>query len=200
MSATLAIKPKSYIHYDSLSYPPFTKDVLEEDSCLPTDIDYLEKELGISREKAIYALTHCRRNYGEEVKLVQKAKLFCYNLKYDLKFKAPEKGIESIFGIQSLADSDIWSETGRPTFISNTASQHYGVETLEEIIGKSIGVFRRYKDESGNYETPYKYYLQKAKLVGLEYTYCLNMATAKVETEKGVEPVNITRVCIDWEA
>lgn len=200
MSATSAIKPDSYIHYHSLSYPPLTKDVLEEDSCLPTDVEKLVKSLDISRERAIYALTISRKNCGKDEDIFEKAKLLCCYLKYELKIKAPEKGIESIIGIQSLADSNVWSETGRPTFISNTASQHYGVDTLEEMIGKQVIIFRRFQNEEGFYETPYKYYLQKAKLVGLEYTYCLNMATAKVETEKGVEPVRIQRVCIDWEA
>ena len=194
------INPATYIHYDTLSYPPLTKEVMDEEACLTTDIDYLEKQLGISREKAIYALTKCRRKYGEEVNLIQKAEIFCYNLKYDLKFKSPEKGIQSLIGIQSLADSYIWAENARPVHLSDTAREHYGVSTLEEMIGKQVSVFRRCKDESGNYETPYKYYLQKAKLMGLEYTHCLNMATAKVKTTKGFEPVNITRVCIDWEA
>lgn len=200
MSATTAINPDSYIHYDKLSYPPLTKEVLDEKSCLPTDIEDLVKEFGVSREKAIYALSVIMREYKEKSNILTQARMLCYSLKYDLKFKPPKEGIKSIIGIQTMAQCDIWAENGRPVHLSNTAREHYGVSTLEEMIGKQIMVFRRFKDESGNYETPYKYYLQKGKLVGLEYTFSLNLATAKVETEKGVEPINFTRVCIDWEA
>ena len=76
------INPATYIHYDTLSYPPLTKEVMDEEACLTTDIDYLEKQLGISREKAIYALTKCRRKYGEEVNLIQRLNSFFWGLKF----------------------------------------------------------------------------------------------------------------------
>ena len=200
MSATQAINPDSYIHYDTLSYPPLTEEVLDEKSCLSSEIETLVKEFDISREKAIYTLTVIGRECKEKSNVLHQARMLCYSLKYDLKFKPPKEGIETIMGIQNMAECNIWSENGRPVYLSKTASKHYGVSTLEEMIGKSVLIFRRYKDEKGDYETPYKYYLQKAKIVGLEHTFCLNMANAEIETATGTEPVKIQRVCIDWEA
>ena len=200
MSATKAINPNSYIHYDTVSYHPLTKEVLAEDSCLSTDIEDLVKEFDISREKAIYALSVIMRECKEKSNILAQARILCYSLKYDLKFKPPKEGIETIIGIQSMLECNIFSENGRPVHLSDTASKHYGVSTLEEIIGKSVLIFRRFKDENGEYELPNEYYLQKTKLVGLQYTFCLNMATAEIETDTGKEPVRIQRVCIDWEA
>ena len=200
MSATTAINPESYIQYDKLSFPPITKEVMDEKSCLSTEIDILEKEFGVTREKAIYALTVSRRNCEEESDVLEQAKILCYSLKYDLKFKPPKEGIETIIGIQTMSECNIFSENGRPLFLSKTASEHYGVSTLEEMIGKSILIFRRSKDEKGHYEFPYKYHLQKGKLIGIENIFCLNMANAKIETDSGKETVRIERICIDWEA
>ena len=200
MSATTAINPESYIHYHKLSYPPLTKEVLDEKSCLPTDIENLVKEFGVSKEKAIYALTLVMRECKEKSKIFDQAGQLCRSLIYDLKFKPPKEGIESIIGTQTSGQCNIYAKNGRPVYLSKSASEHYGVSTLEEMIGKSVMIFRKSKDANGHYELPYKYHLHKGKLVGLEYTFMLNMATAKVETEKGVEHINFSRVCIDWEA
>ena len=192
MSATKAINPDTFIHYETLSYHPLTGENLSEKLCLESDIVKLVENLQISREKAIYALSKCVEVFDKREDIYERAKMWCFNLKYELKFPPPEKGIKSIFGIQSMTESKIWSENGRPVYLSKTASLHYGVERLEDMINKSVLVFRRFQDEKGGYEIPYKYYNQKAKIVGIKYTFCLNMATIEIETEFGLSLIHIS--------
>ena len=67
------------------------------------------------------------------------------------------------------------------------------------MVGKKVGVFRRVKDEFGNYEIPYVYYLQKGTIDKIEFTQRFEMATVIIRKgEKLSQPLKIERICIDW--
>lgn len=192
---TQQLPPPPFMRFDTLSYPSGYETRIDETKCLETDIDRVIDSCYVSREKAIFALIECENE-------VQKAIMYCIGLRYELKHKAPEKGIYSIIGIPTMDECSIWSENGRPVKLSDIAKEHYGVETLEDLVGKSVCVFRRFKNENGFYEVPYKYHLQKAKIVSFNGTIQLNMATAVIQSEgkTETEDIKIQRVCIDWEA
>ena len=187
--------PTPFMRFDIVSYPSGYETKIDETQCLEPDIESVIKCCDVSRDKAIYSLIEC----GNEVK---KAILYCSQKQYELKFEAPENGIYSIIGIPTMDECRIFSKNGRPVVLSDIASEHYGVKTLDDIVGKSVCVFRRFKDEQEFYEFPYKYYLQKATIVEFTRTIQLNMANAVIRTEgeTETEEVRIQRVCIDWEA
>ena len=73
---------------------------------------------------------------------------------------------------------------------------------MEDIIGKPVVVFRRKKDEGGNYITPTTYYLQKATIKKFNYLGRFDMAEADIidtSTGEETESLRIQRICIDWE-
>ena len=120
-------------------------------------------------------------------------------IKYNLKFPEPEKGIESIVSIPSMDECGVFCTTARPVVLTTNAKEYYGVSKIEDMVGKNVGVFRRVKDELGNYETPYVYYLQKGTIDKIECPWRFDMATVVVRTgEKLSEPIKIQRICIDW--
>ena len=189
--------PPPFMIFDNLSYPSGYESGIDEKKCIEQDIESVIYCCSVSREKAIYALI----KYGNEV---QKAIIYCIGMRYELKFEAPEKGIYSIIGIPTMNECGIWSENGRPVMLADIAKKHYGndVKTLEDLEGKNVCVFRRFRDERDLYELPHKYYLQKAKIVKFTNTLRLDMAAViiKSEGETQNEEIKIQRVCIDWDA
>jgi len=121
---------------------------------------------------------------------------------YPITDPIDKRGIQCIIGVPSMKESGIYSLNGKPVILSNTASEHYGIEKLEDIIGKPVVVFRRKKDEGGNYITPTTYYLQKATIKKFNYLGRFDMAEADIietSTGKETESLRIQRICIDWE-
>lgn len=118
---------------------------------------------------------------------------------FPLKFPNPEKDILSIIGIPSTYECRIFSQGGKPVFISEIAAHHYGVYSLEELIGKPAVVFRRYRDEQDNYEEPHRWHTCKITIKNFSNLGFLNQATATTENDKGlIENIVIQRICIDW--
>ena len=120
--------------------------------------------------------------------------------KYPLKYPNPEKDIVSIVGIPTMEECRIFSQGGKPVFISDIASFHYGVSSLDELINKSALVFRRFRDETDNYEEPWVWCTYKTTIKEFKHTGRFDSAVAVVENETGIiEELVIHRICIDWE-
>ena len=146
----------------------------------------------LSREKAIYALF---KSDGNEEKAID----YWSCIKYNLKYPEPEKGIESIISIPSMDECGVFYTTARPVVLTTNAKEYYGVSKIEDMVGKEVGVFRRVKDELGNYETPHVYHLQKGTIDKIDFPWRFDMATVVVRTGKKLSsPIKIERICIDW--
>lgn len=118
---------------------------------------------------------------------------------YPLKYPNPKKEILSIIGIPTLDECRIFSQGGKPVFISDIAAKHYGVNSLEELIGKSATVFRRFRDEKNNYEEPWRWHTYPVTLKNFTGLGRLDMGTAMTEDSDGnIENILIHRICIDW--
>ena len=178
--------------YTALSYPIDMEEIIMGSTFPEVDIQEVMKiKDGVSYNSAIYALKQCKGD-------VAKAKMICLHKDYHLKFALPEEGVYSIGGVQTMDECNIFSVTGRPYVISNRAVEHYKVTTIEDLIGKQVGIFRRWKLPSGKYQTPYKYYIQKGILKKLDCTHTMFMASAIVEYEDGglSRPLSIDRIVI----
>ena len=129
--------------------------------------------------------------------------LFYFNkmeLKYPLKYPNPKKDIISVVGIPTIDECRIFSFGGKPVFISNIASSHYGVSSLDDLVDKTALIFRRFKNIDGKYEEPWTWHTYKVTLKSFHRTGRLDMAYAVVENEDGTtENIVIQRICIDWE-
>ena len=120
--------------------------------------------------------------------------------KFPLKYPEPEKNIISIIGIPSIEESRIFSQGGKPVYISEIAANHYGVLSLKELIGKSATIFRRFRNEQNDYEEPWVWYTQNVTIKDFLNLGRLDMATARTEDGNGlIETIIIERVCIDWD-
>ena len=185
--------PESIRNYSSLCFPFQWKEELEKESIEMLNEPEIESFMNLmdcTREKAIYALKESENDSF-------KAKMMLYNLQFELKFPT-EKEFISIIGIPLMDECKIWSINGRPVSISKEAAGYYQVKSLEEMIGKDVRIFRRFKLENGSYEKPEKYHGQKAKIISLDSLFRLDSASVNVKTEEGVENVRLKRVCIDW--
>ena len=120
--------------------------------------------------------------------------------KFPLKFPNPPNDIVSIIGVPTTDECRIFSLGGKPVFISKLAASHYGVSSLDKLVNKSVLVFRRFKDESGNYEEPWRWHTYNVTLLSFKRTGRLDGAYAIVKNEDGTtEDIAIERICIDWE-
>lgn len=119
---------------------------------------------------------------------------------FPLKYPNPEKDIITIVGIPTIDECRIFSQGGKPVFISDIAANHYGVSSLEELIGKSVTVFRRFRDEHNNYEEPWRWHAYRTTIKSFSGLGRLDMAIATTENDNGlIENILIHRICIDWE-
>ena len=120
--------------------------------------------------------------------------------KYPLKYPTPEKDIASIIGIPTIDECRIFSLGGKPVFISNLASTHYGVSSLNQLIDKSAMIFRRFKDNNDNYEEPWKWHTYRVIIKSFNRLGRLDSAYAVIENINGTtEDIVIQRICIDWD-
>ena len=142
-----------------------------------------------AKEQIIYALMKSGGN-------VKEAWLFSIPIKYMLKEALPEKGVITIGGIQTMSG---YAEG--PVLISDRAAEHYKVEKIEELIGKNVQVFRRFRFPDGRYEWPNKMYLQKGILRELLDETELMCAGAIIQCDDGSfsVPLRLDRICIDWD-
>ena len=98
-----------------------------------------------------------------------------------------------------MNECHILCANARPVVLTTNAKEYYGVSEIEDMVGKKVGVFRRVKDELGNYEIPYVYYLQKGTIDKIEFPWRFEMATVIIRKgEKLSQPLKIERICIDW--
>ena len=119
---------------------------------------------------------------------------------FPLKYPNPEKEIISIIGIQTIDVCRIYSQGGKPVFISEIASLHYGVSNLNELVGKPVSIFRRFRNKENNHETPWRWHTYKATINSFANLGRLDMATATTEDKNGlIELIVIHRICIDWD-
>ena len=185
--------PIPYKNFSSASYPHDLEKQVEGLEFPEADIKTLERSFFKSREQILFSLKEANGDVNE-------AKFFCVSKKYILKEELPEEGALSIIGIQSMDESKIFSETGIPVFISDQAAEHYQVESLEQMIGKKVRIFRRNRTAFGYIEYPNRMYLQEGILMELKDTYSLSQATATVFCDGELsEPIKIERICIDWD-
>ena len=120
--------------------------------------------------------------------------------RYPLKYPNPEKDILSIIGIPTMEECRIFSQGGKPVFISDLAANHYGVSSMDELIGKPAMIFRRFKDASGNYEEPWRWHTYRITINSFRGLGRLDMAQATTVDDKGLEEeIIIPRICIDWD-
>jgi hypothetical protein len=120
--------------------------------------------------------------------------------RYPLKYPNPKKDILSVIGIPSTEECRIFSQGGKPVFITEIAAYHYGVTSLQELIGKSVMIFRRYRTENDEYEKPWKWHTYRVTINDFKNLGRLDFATVITEDTNGlVENIVIHRVCIDWE-
>ena len=119
---------------------------------------------------------------------------------YPLKYPNPEKKIISIIGIPTLDECRIFSQGGKPVFISEIAAKHYGVSSLEELIGKPVMVFRRFRDENNKYEEPWRWHVYRVIVKRFNGLGRLDTGIAVTQDDKdNLENILIHRICIDWE-
>ena len=121
--------------------------------------------------------------------------MYIENRKYELKYDIVEKEIISIIGIPTLDESKIWSLNGN-MFFSKEASEYYGISNLEDLYGKEVVIFRRFKLPNGDYEMPEKYHCQKATFLEGKELHRLDSAYATISVDGKEEDVNLQRVCI----
>lgn len=118
--------------------------------------------------------------------------------KYPLKYKH-ENDIVSIIGIPTMEECRIFSQGGKPVLISKLAAIHYNVSSLNELIDKTALVFRRVKDDNGNYEEPWRWHTYKVIIKSFKDLQRLDSAYVTVENaNNSIEDINIQRICIDW--
>ena len=179
-------------NYSNISLPHDWKDKIINLNFPEEDIFKVISQSKVSREKAIYSLMKSEGN-------CEYAFTYLEHIKYELKFAQPEKGIETIISIPSLDESRIFCFSARPIILTTNAKKHYGVNKIEDMVGKNVSIFRRVKDEFGNYETPHVYHLQKGIIEKIKCPWRYDMADIVIQTEDKIsQSINITRICIDW--
>lgn len=178
--------------FSDISIPSDWKDKILDKDFPEEKIQNVMSQGKLSREKAIYSLLKCG---GVE----ENAIYYWTFMKYNLKFPEPEKGIESIISIPNMLECGVFCANARPVVLTTNAKEYYGVSKIEDMVGKNVGVFRRAKDEFGNYETPYVHYLQKGTIEEIICPWRFDMAEVVVRTgEELTQPIKIERICIDW--
>jgi hypothetical protein len=118
---------------------------------------------------------------------------------YPLKYPNPKKDILSIIGIPSTEECRIYSQGGKPVIISDMASSHYGIASLQELVGKPVMIFRRYRTDDGKYEEPWRWHTYRVTVKEFKNLGRLDLALAITEGARGEEHILINRVCIDWD-
>jgi hypothetical protein len=182
--------PYPFINYNNFS--EFNSDEnIELNDIYDSQIENIITSTRCKRSKAIKYFIKNQYNLNSTI-------LEICSKKYNLKFSPPEKGIYTIIGLPSMEESGIFSINGKYVLLSNLAAEVYGVKKLEEMVNKPIFVFRRFKKENGDYETPYVYYLQKATILELYNLDRLDTSDAKIEYDGSEEMVSLQRICIDW--
>lgn len=182
-------EPNSVRDYTSSCLPFDWKSTIDETSVSEEKILKVTNSIKCSREKAILALNKCLNDPAYAI-------MYASNRTFELKYDIGEKKIISIISIPTMEESNIWSTNGRPVVLSNEAKTFYEVSSLEEMPGKEVFVFRRFKLPNGEYEMPEKYYCRKATIVEIINTSRLDMATVKIKSDGVEEDVNLKRVCI----
>jgi hypothetical protein len=101
-----------------------------------------------------------------------------------------------IFGVGGLVETSIWTAHARPIKFSPEAVKYFkltkNTETntydYDSIIGKTVGVIRRIKENGIKID---KYHCPKYKLLSLETPYYYNLCTAEIECYKTGEKENV---------
>ena len=193
--------PFPYIDYSSYCILPnyIGDEIPDETGLVQEDIELIIKEIKCTRSQAVISL---RKNNGDFINAIMEFTITGFSKGYNITDSIDKRGIQCIIGVPSMDESGIYSLNGKPVLLSMTASEHYGIEKLEDMVGKPVVVFRRKKDEAGEYVTPTTYYLQKATIKKFNCLGRFDMAEADIiETSTGKETksLRIQRICIDWE-
>ena len=181
--------PNSVRNFTSSCLPFDWESTIDETQTSEENVIKVTNSIKCSREKAILGLNKCNNDPVYAI-------MYLSNRDAELKFDIGEKKIISIIAIPTMEETNIWSTNGRPVILSNEAKSFYEVSSLEEMPGKEVFVFRRFKLPNGEYEMPEKYHCRKATFVEIINTSRLDIATAKIETDGVEEDVNLKRVCI----
>ena len=207
MSSTLILNktkighPAPFINYANYcKFPEYIGEESPDETGIPQeDIEIVMAQATCSRSQAVKSL---RKNNGDLINSLMDFAIIRNERAYPITDPIDKRGIQCIIGVP-IKESDIYSLDWLPNnILSNTAAEHYGIEKLEDIIGKPVVVFRRKKDKGGNYITPTTYYLQKATIKKFKYLERVEMAEADIiDTSTGEETksLKIQRICIDWE-
>lgn len=181
--------PNSIRDYTYSCLPFDWKSTIDESSVSEENIRKVTNSITCSREKVILALNKCLNDPLYAI-------MYLSNRTFELKYDIGEKKIISIIAIPTMEESNIWSINGRPVVLSNEAKCFYDVSSLEEMPGKEVFVFRRFKLPNGEYEMPERYHCRKGTIVEIINTSRLDMATVKIKSDGVEEYVNLKRVCI----
>jgi hypothetical protein len=201
LNKTKIVHPAPFINYANYcKFPEYIgEEKPDETGISQEDIKLVMAQATCSRSQAVKSL---RKNSGDLINALMDFTIIQNERAYPITEPIDKRGIQCIIGVPSMKESGIYSLNGKPVILSNTTAEHYGIEKLEDIIGKPVVVFRRKKDEGGNYITPTTYYLQKATIKKFNYLGRFDMAEADIiETSTGeeTESLRIQRICIDWE-
>jgi len=207
MNSTLSTEEKKftlpfpyidYRHYCIL--PNYIGDEIpDETSIIQEDIETIMEQMKCTRSQAVRAL---KKNKGDLINALMEFTITGFSKGYNITDQIDKRGIQCIIGVPDMDESGIYSHNMKPVILSVTASEHYDIEKLEDIVGKPVVVFRRKKDKEGKYVTPTTYYLKKATIKKFNCLGRFDMAEADIiETSTGEETksVRIQRICIDWE-
>ena len=127
---------------------------------------------------------------------------FCdYAMRKDFifKYEIPEIGLNSIVGIPSLEETNIFASNARPAMISEEATKAYGVNDIMEMKGRTVYIVKRNKLKDGEYEVPFRYVFRPAKITNINSIFRFDMACVDVEyiEDKSVSTnIRIQRACI----
>ena len=193
--------PFPYIDYQHYCILPnyIGDEIPDETGLIQEDIETITEQMKCTRSQAVRAL---KKNNGDLVNALMEFTITGFSKGYNITDPIDKRGIQCIIGVPSMDESGIYSLNGKPVLLSMTASEHYGIEKLEDMVGKPVVVFRRKKDEEGKYLTPTTYYLQKATIKNFNCLGRFDMAEADIiDTSTGEEKksLRIQRICIDWE-
>ena len=193
--------PFPYIDYQHYCILPnyIGDEIPDETGVIQEDIETIMEQMKCTRSQAVKAL---KKNNGDLINALMEFTITGFSKGYNITDPIDKRGIQCIIGVPSMDESGIYSLNGKPVILSMTASEHYCIEKMEDMVGKPVVVFRRKKDEEGKYVTPTTYYLQKATIKKFNCLGRFDMAEADIiETSTGEEKksLRIQRICIDWE-
>jgi hypothetical protein len=117
------------------------------------------------------------------------------------KERCPERGLVSIVGVPSMMECRIFCVHKRPAMLSNEACNHYNIRTFSDLGNKTVLVFRRERDEYGNYKDPIEFCWHRYRILEFNNTFSIDQAYIKVQNVKTLEiddEIKIQRACIDW--